>query len=96
MNVTSVLEGSVRKAGNRIRITAQLINSADGYHIQSGKYRGNDVVTLTSPGSSGLKYACYRLIREMNQQGHQVYVPALSIERLRIKLLFQDLQSFFQ
>ena len=32
------LEGSVRKAGNRIRITAQLISTADGYHIWSETY----------------------------------------------------------
>ena len=38
LGVTSVLEGSVRKAGARIRITAQLINAADGYHLWSEKY----------------------------------------------------------
>jgi serine/threonine protein kinase/Tfp pilus assembly protein PilF len=38
LNVQTVLEGSVRKAGNRLRITAQLINVADGYHIWSEKY----------------------------------------------------------
>jgi serine/threonine-protein kinase len=32
------LEGSVRKAGNRFRITAQLINASDGFHIWSGQY----------------------------------------------------------
>jgi tetratricopeptide (TPR) repeat protein len=36
--VATVLEGSVRKAGNRVRITAQLINVADGYHLWSDKY----------------------------------------------------------
>ncbi len=38
LKVSSVLEGSVRKAGNRVRITAQLINSADGYHLWSENY----------------------------------------------------------
>jgi TolB-like protein len=36
-----VLEGSVRKSGNRVRITAQLINAADGYHIWSENYDRN-------------------------------------------------------
>jgi len=36
--VDKVLEGSVRKAGNRLRITAQLINVDDGYHLWSEKY----------------------------------------------------------
>ena len=33
LNVTKILEGSVRKAGERVRITAQLINAADGDHL---------------------------------------------------------------
>jgi adenylate cyclase len=35
LGVASVLEGSVRKGGSRVRITAQLINAADGYHLWS-------------------------------------------------------------
>ncbi len=35
LNVQSFLEGSVRKAGERLRITAQLINAADGFHLWS-------------------------------------------------------------
>jgi eukaryotic-like serine/threonine-protein kinase len=38
LNVEHVLEGSVRKAGNRIRITAQLIKAADGFHVWSERY----------------------------------------------------------
>ena len=38
LNVDTVLEGSVRKADNRLRITAQLINAADGYHLWSERY----------------------------------------------------------
>ena len=38
LGVTTVLEGSVRKAGNRLRVTAQLINVADGYHLWSERY----------------------------------------------------------
>ena len=34
----TIVEGSVRKAGNRLRITAQLINVADGYHLWSQRY----------------------------------------------------------
>jgi len=41
LNVDKILEGSVRKAGNRVRITAQLINAADGYHIWSENYDRN-------------------------------------------------------
>jgi eukaryotic-like serine/threonine-protein kinase len=38
LNVTTVLEGSVRRAGNRLRVAAQLINVADGYHLWSETY----------------------------------------------------------
>jgi adenylate cyclase len=38
LNVDKILEGSVRKAGNRVRITAQLINADDGFHLWSEIY----------------------------------------------------------
>jgi len=38
LNVESILEGSVRKAGNRIRVTAQLVSAADGSHHWSERY----------------------------------------------------------
>ncbi len=38
LKVNTVLEGSIRKQGNRLRITAQLINVGDGYHLWSEKY----------------------------------------------------------
>lgn len=38
LDVKMVLEGSVRKSGNRVRITAQLINVKDGFHLWSETY----------------------------------------------------------
>ncbi len=38
LNVSTVLDGSVRRAGNRVRITAQLVDVADGYHLWSERY----------------------------------------------------------
>jgi serine/threonine-protein kinase len=38
LNVNHILEGSVRKSGNKLRITAQLIKVADGYHLWSEKF----------------------------------------------------------
>ncbi len=38
LHVDNILEGSVRKSGDRIRISAQLINAADGYHLWSERY----------------------------------------------------------
>lgn len=41
LGVATVLEGSVRKQGNKLRITAQLINVGDGFHLWSEKYDRN-------------------------------------------------------
>ena len=38
LGVTSVLEGSIRRAGNRVRITAQLIDAATGGHLWAERY----------------------------------------------------------
>ena len=38
LGVTTVLEGSVRRSGDRVKITAQLINVQDGYHVWSKSY----------------------------------------------------------
>jgi TolB-like protein len=48
LNVRTILEGSVRKSGNRIRITVQLIEAFTGFHIWSEKFDRelNDVFIL--------------------------------------------------
>ncbi|HEX4592681.1 MAG TPA: tetratricopeptide repeat protein [Bryobacteraceae bacterium] len=48
LNVATVLEGSVRKDGNRLRVTAQLNSVADGYHLWSETYERElkDVFTV--------------------------------------------------
>lgn len=48
LNVVTVLEGSVRRAGDRVRISAQLINSADGFTLWADTYerRMDDIFAL--------------------------------------------------
>jgi serine/threonine protein kinase/tetratricopeptide (TPR) repeat protein len=38
LNVEHILEGSVRRAGNRLRVTAQLVTASDGYHLWSQRF----------------------------------------------------------
>ena len=38
LNVDHLLEGSVRRAGNRVRVTAQLVKASDGFHVWSDRY----------------------------------------------------------
>ena len=48
LHVKTILEGSVRRAGNRVRISVQLIGAADGLHLWSERYDGDlaDVFAL--------------------------------------------------
>lgn len=48
LNVDKVVEGSVRKSGTRLRITVQLINVEDGYHIWSSQFNREmqDIFTI--------------------------------------------------
>src|SRR6476660_7964984 len=50
LQVNTVLEGSVRKAGDKLRVTAQLINVADGFHLWSETYDGDmkDILNFQS------------------------------------------------
>ncbi|TMA87990.1 MAG: tetratricopeptide repeat protein, partial [Deltaproteobacteria bacterium] len=59
LGVGSVLEGSVRKLGNRVRITAQLINAADGFHLWSEGYDRNldDLFTIQDEVSESIAQA---------------------------------------
>ncbi len=48
LNVAHILEGSVRRDGDRVRVTAQLIRTSDGFHLWSQNYDrpANDVVSI--------------------------------------------------
>lgn len=48
LNVAHILEGSVRRDGGRVRVTAQLIRTSDGFHLWSQNYDrpANDVVSI--------------------------------------------------
>jgi TolB-like protein len=56
LNVQAVLEGSIRRVGDRLRITAQLVNAADGYHLWSEKYdrEMNDVFAVQEDIASSI------------------------------------------
>jgi TolB-like protein/Tfp pilus assembly protein PilF len=59
LNVRTVLEGSIRKSGDRIRLTAQLINVEDGYHIWSNSYdrKLDDVFAIQDEVASSIAAA---------------------------------------
>lgn len=59
LGVTTVLEGSVRRSGSRIRVTAQLINAADGSHLWSERYDRelSDIFTVQDEISAAIAKA---------------------------------------
>jgi adenylate cyclase len=79
LNVDKVLEGSVRKAGNRVRITAQLINAADGYHIWSENYDRNltDIFEVQDEISGIIANKLRENLSEKKKEEHLVK-PAIS------------------
>ena len=77
LDVTHVLEGSVRRAGGRIRVTAQLIAAADGGHLWSERYdrEMSDIFALQDEISAAIARALR--VRLSGQTQQQRYVPKL-------------------
>jgi serine/threonine-protein kinase len=46
LNVGAVLEGSVQRSGSQVRLTAQLVATADGYHLWSEEYQKDEAHLL--------------------------------------------------
>jgi TolB-like protein/class 3 adenylate cyclase/Tfp pilus assembly protein PilF len=82
LNVDRILEGSVRRAGNRVRISAQLINAADGYHIWSENYDRDltDIFEVQDEISSIIANKCRENLTAKKQEGKLVKVPTQNIE----------------
>ena len=85
LGVSSVLEGSVRKVGNRVRITAQLINVADGYHLWSENYdrQLEDVFAIQDEISRAIVDA---LKLRLGADGGQLVAPTRNIEAYTLYL----------
>ncbi|MBI5867534.1 MAG: protein kinase [candidate division Zixibacteria bacterium] len=66
LNVETLLEGSVRKAGNKIRISAQLINVSDGYHLWSDRFDRDmeDVFTIQDEIAASITRALQVILSE--------------------------------
>ena len=74
----TILEGSVRKSGDRVRVTAQLVNADDGYHIWSKRFDRelSDVFVIQDEIASSILEE-FRLHRETRASGRTpLSVPA--------------------
>jgi TolB-like protein/Tfp pilus assembly protein PilF len=86
LNVQNVLEGSLRREGNRVRITAQLINARDGFHVWSdtferewqGVFAVQDEITRAIVDALKVKLAVARTSRvPQNTKAYDLYLQGL-------------------
>ena len=71
LDVSTILEGSVRKAGNRLRVTAQLVSVADGYHLWSERYDRDteDVFAIQDEIARKIAEALHLVLSEEERRG---------------------------
>jgi TolB-like protein/tetratricopeptide (TPR) repeat protein len=84
LGVTHVLEGSVRRAGDRLRITGQLIHAADGAHLWSQRYdrQMSDIFAIQDEISTAIVEALKGKLSDGT--GHR-YTPNLAAYELYLK-----------
>ncbi|MGB8097290.1 MAG: hypothetical protein WCF17_09045 [Terracidiphilus sp.] len=78
LGVTSILEGSVRRSGSRMRVTAQLINADDGCHLWSERFdrEATDVFSVQDEIAASIAKALKVTLRGESSRGHQPSLPA--------------------
>jgi TolB-like protein len=88
LNVDKILEGSVRKSGNKVRITAQLINAADGYHIWSEHYDRDltDIFEVQDEISSIIANKLRENLKPSEKPQHLVKSSTLNIDAYTLYL----------
>jgi serine/threonine protein kinase/Tfp pilus assembly protein PilF len=109
LNVKAALEGSVRKAGDRLRITAQLINVTDGFHLWSEKYDRKledifaiqDEISLAIVDKLKVKLLGQErtvLVRRhtVDQEAHNLYLKGLYFFNRRLEGGMRKAMEFFQ
>jgi TolB-like protein/class 3 adenylate cyclase/Tfp pilus assembly protein PilF len=88
LGVKTVLEGSVRKYGNRVRVTAQLINSENGYHKWSETFDRDlvDIFKVQDEIANSIVDQLKKTINIHKPAKHLVSVPTENIEAYNLYL----------
>jgi serine/threonine protein kinase/Tfp pilus assembly protein PilF len=108
LGVGAILEGSVRRAGSRLRITAQLTNTGDGYHIWSERYDREmtgvfeiqdaivqSIVTAIAPALVGEARTAVRRPTE-NLQAYELYLKGRHFWNQRSPAVFGTAIHYFE
>jgi TolB-like protein len=74
LHVGTVVEGTVRKSGSRVRITAQLVSVADGFHLWSGRWDREigDILEVQDEISRAI---AERLVEQLRPSGGRAAAP---------------------
>jgi len=105
LNVQNVLEGSLRREGNRIRITAQLINARDGFHLWSDTYERElkdvfavqDEITRSIVDALKIKLAVAPPARaRQNTEAYDLYLQGLYLSNKSDEESFRKSLILFQ
>ncbi len=93
LGVKYVLEGSVRKAGNRVRITAQLVDTVTGHHLWAERYERDlkDVFALQDE----ITYKILTALQVTLTEGEQVQVWATRTDNLDAFLKYLQARRHF-
>jgi len=105
LGVATILEGSLRKSGERVRITAQLIRSSDGFHLWSETYDGDlsDIFALQEEIATaiaaelraplGLDVGALAGERTQNLEAYEHYLAGMAQYELRGEALTEAIEN---
>src|SRR5438128_2311223 len=105
LNVQNVLEGSLRREGNRIRISAQLVNARDGFHVWSdtferelqGVFAVQDEITRSIVDALKIKLAVVAPARaRQNTEAYDLYLQGLYLSNKSDEESFRKSLNLFQ
>ena len=105
LNVASVLEGTLRREGNRVRITAELINTRNGFHLWSetyerelqGVFAVQDEITRSIVEALKVKLAVsLRVHEQRNTEAYELYLQGLFFSNKSSEADLRRALKFFQ
>ncbi len=105
LNVANVLEGTLRREGNRVRITAELINTRNGFHLWSetyerelqGVFAVQDEITRSIVEALKVKLAVSLPVHEQrNTEAYELYLQGLFFSNKSSEADLRRALSFFQ
>src|SRR5205807_10095406 len=105
LNVENVLEGSLRREGNRVRVTAELINTRSGFHLWTETYDGElqgvfalqDEITRSIVDALKIKLAvALPQHQQRNTEAYDLYLQGLYFSNRGSEEDLRRALSFFQ